>query len=1008
MKGKFDKGFITLSDLYVAYRKAKLEAYHETTHFHALAFTEYEQELQKNLSKLYETINAQSPNWDAEPAFLGDYTYLPKSIDFSAWDNNTDGHFRAVNPISDWNQRFNESNKKATAKLRLVIRPTVNFQIISALWIMKVGHLFDGIIDSKVSYGNRLQRAYGETPDIRSPAPPFNLTVPRLFSPYFSAYRQWRENGLSKMEQSLSEGLNILAITMDIEQFYHRVSPNFLLRKPFLESIGLTLNKNEVAFTNALLGAIESWYRTTPDYLERPQGAIPVGLSASKIISNVLLAHFDNAVNDRVRPIYYGRYVDDIFLVFENNTGLSSAGQVTSWLCNALAPELQSQRNEGSSPSMRLDLPYAQDSELIFTGKKQKIFALSSRHGLDLIQHIRDQIRIQSSEYRLLPAIPSTGSEMASKALLAAPDATLQVDALRKADSVSVRRLGFSILLRDVESYSDDLKQESWSTIRDEFYGLVQRHILTPTGFFDFLGYIPRIFGLMLSCGDTVNAEGLISDLFELGELIKRTTTAGEQNQEEKFRLCLCNYAQALRQTGLQAATVRKLDLDRKYLNVLRQLKLLDPHIKVPSSVKSLQNRAHQILLADWGRRPYKDYWYLSQTEDEKGPPVPRKLEVRRKLRLGGIRRFRRLAMVELKMPHWPALTFPTRPLRFDEIAFVAPDVLSNPYIYRQAIMCLRGARVRPDSNFGIIKSSSSDEDNVLQFFTPGNRNSAVRIAITSYKTSESQWTAAAKGKPDRSALRYEQVNQLVNQILRERKRPDYIVFPELSVPLRWALRMARKLALNNVSLLAGVEYHADRSTGKLRNDCLISLATYWPGYLTNVIRLQPKFLPAHAEKENLKKIHGKDVFFEPKGALAMPTVYVHRGFCFSVLICSDLTNISHRHHLRGHIDALFALEWNCDIRTFSPLVESTANDLHAYIIQANNRLFGDSRIRAPAKEEYLRDIVQVKGGVSDYYVLGEVDFADLRREQNRKQKSPKFKPTPTGFVASAIRKRKL
>ena len=33
----------SLGDLYVAYRNAKVEAYYENTHVHALAFTEYEQ-----------------------------------------------------------------------------------------------------------------------------------------------------------------------------------------------------------------------------------------------------------------------------------------------------------------------------------------------------------------------------------------------------------------------------------------------------------------------------------------------------------------------------------------------------------------------------------------------------------------------------------------------------------------------------------------------------------------------------------------------------------------------------------------------------------------------------------------------------------------------------------------------------------------------------------------------------------------------------------------------------
>ena len=288
----------------------------------------------------------------------------------------------------------------------------------------------------------------------------------------------------------------------------------------------------------------------------------------------------------------------------------------------------------------------------------------------------------------------------------------------------------------------------------------------------------------------------------------------------------------------------------------------------------------------------------------------------------------------------------------------------------------------------------------------PGRPRPIIRIAVTSMETSHDQWEAAAKGKQDRSVNRYVAFNGLINRILKEQKRPDYIVMPELSVPLRWALRAARKLASNGVSMLAGVEYHRDRATRKLRNDCLVSLTTYWPGYSSSVVVLQPKFEPAHGERSELKNLLGaKGTLYRPTGENAKPTLYGHRDFYFAPLICSDLTNISHRRDLRGAVDALFALEWNPDTKTFASLVESTANDLHAFVIQANNRQFGDSRIRAPAIQDYARDVVQVKGGISDYYVLGEIDYEQLRLEQRRKVKAPRFKPKPIGYEMSKRRK---
>jgi hypothetical protein len=991
----------SISDLYLAFRKAKAEAFYENTHFHAIAFTLYEQDLHGNLIKLGRRLNSISPDWYDDRDFIGDYAYLPKSVKTDAWDDVDDGHFRALDPFDDWENRYKKNKTPAVASLRLVIRPKVDFQIVSALWIIRVGHLFDAVLDRNLSFANRLRRSKDDGADARSTSK-INLKTPGLFAPYFSAYQHWREKGLSAMERALAEDRSVLAVTMDIERFYHRVAPAFMLRPAFLRSIDVQLTEAEKRFTQFLLCAMNTWYKTTPDHLERPEGAIPVGLSASKIIANVLLADFDKAVSARVVPLYYGRYVDDLFLVLDATNEDKSAPNVAQRLSRQLRPLLRVKSTEQGAPSLELKLPYAKDSHLIFSGSKQKIFAMSSQHGADLIHYIREQIRVQSSEYRLLPSVPTTASKMASRALLATPNATLQVDALRKADVVSVRRLGFALLLGDIETYAADLSPEAWVQTRAEFYALAQRHIITPIGFFDYFNYVPRIFGLMLACGDFTDAVTLVDNLVRVADLLKRTTDVSEPQNAARFDTCLEQYCLSLLQAALQAGSARDIELDNAYLQTIRTLKRLKPSVRMPKTLESLQRIVHQMLLADWGRRPYKDYWFIGQEADELGPPVPKSLSVRRQIRLGALRKFRDLA-IAVKSPHWPALAFPTRPLSVEEIPLVAPKVLTNSRLFREAIGLLRGAEVISDEAVGFDQVPT--KRGVTNFSTPNPDKSVICVAVTSRETTIEQWKAAASNKHDRSAERYATFNTLINRILQENGGPDYIVMPELSVPLRWALRAAKKLARNGVSFLTGVEYHRDRLNRKLRNDCLISLATRWPGYASSVIVLQPKFLPAHGEREELKALLKKDnMFYEPSGLYALPTVFQHGNFFFSVLVCSDLTNISHRNELRGEIDALFALEWNKDTKTFSSLVEATAGDLHLYVIQANNRTYGDSRIRAPAVKDYGRDVVQVKGGTSDYYVLGTVEHQELRNEQRKKTGDGKFKPVPIGYEMSPAR----
>jgi hypothetical protein len=118
------------------------------------------------------------------------------------------------------------------------------------------------------------------------------------------------------------------------------------------------------------------------------------------------------------------------------------------------------------------------------------------------------------------------------------------------------------------------------------------------------------------------------------------------------------------------------------------------------------------------------------------------------------------------------------------------------------------------------------------------------------------------------------------------------------------------------------------------------------------------------------------------------------------------LTNITYRAALRGNIDALFVPQWNQDTETFNPLVESAALDIHAYIIQCNDRQYGDSRIRAPYKDAWRRDLVRIKGGKNDYFVIGEIDISALRAFQSsHRSPSGPYKPVPDGFKMAFGRK---
>lgn len=127
-------------------------------------------------------------------------------------------------------------------------------------------------------------------------------------------------------------------------------------------------------------------------------------------------------------------------------------------------------------------------------------------------------------------------------------------------------------------------------------------------------------------------------------------------------------------------------------------------------------------------------------------------------------------------------------------------------------------------------------------------------------------------------------------------------------------------------------------------------------------------------------------------------------------MVCSELQNSKARVDFQGNIDALMVLSWNKDLETFSALIESAALDVHAYTILANNRKYGDSRVRAPSKEPYMRELARVRGGDNDFIIAATLDIDALRAFQSRAKRWPQsddlFKPLPEGFKLSHRRRR--
>ncbi|HVW11212.1 MAG TPA: RNA-directed DNA polymerase, partial [Bryobacteraceae bacterium] len=396
---------ITREDLFYAFRKAKTDCFYEHTVLAADRFTAYEAELFSNLNRLCDRIKAG----DVDALFaenLGEVAVVAKKLNKTPNRNNRKG---LHDFFSDPTKFFERLTRDTTLhpEFRLVGDFPVEMHVLSALWINLVGHRFDARLGPHV-YGSRLRRyRMVDNQDTRV-AGRYHREALGIFEPYFTPYKTWRNRGLGTMRAELKAGRAIIAISLDLSNYYHRIDPNFIAAPHFQAALGVNLSPWATSFTRTFADSMSNWANRTTELLKTygcelrddVPGGLPIGLAAARLAANVLLHQLDQAFMAGLAPIYYGRYVDDMFLVLQDSWSFGSAQDLFHWI-QARVPLLQSTKRE--EMEIRFEPEYSAHSKITLQKSKQRVFFLSGSVGLDLLSNIESEINEVSSERRLMP-----------------------------------------------------------------------------------------------------------------------------------------------------------------------------------------------------------------------------------------------------------------------------------------------------------------------------------------------------------------------------------------------------------------------------------------------------------------------------------------------------------------------------------------------------------------------------------------------------------------------------
>jgi hypothetical protein len=217
---------------------------------------------------------------------------------------------------------------KRTAKKYVIERSTVfidapiEVHLISVLWILRRGvdldkELFEGCLGNRLILNKEKEKV---------------VQGSGLFKPYPKQYQKWRDDAVKVAREQLEKKQDVLIVNLDIRDFFYSVriskddisydTGNKRRRKiSALENLYLIFTEIHQVFTKQLSN-YNYPYNFRNDITDN-EGSIekyvlPIGLLSSFVIANSYLKDFDDRIIKHSRPLYYGRYVDDILLVISN------------------------------------------------------------------------------------------------------------------------------------------------------------------------------------------------------------------------------------------------------------------------------------------------------------------------------------------------------------------------------------------------------------------------------------------------------------------------------------------------------------------------------------------------------------------------------------------------------------------------------------------------------------------------------------------------------------------
>lgn len=1032
-------------EVFTAYRKFKSLIYNENYSLPIrLQLAEYETE---DIDEKLEAL--------AKQIFLRNNDYFEKlisDINFIAYPKQLQGDAQSdFRGVFFTNQRSSDSYE--CSRLTCFINCPIEIHLLSVLWVMRIGHRLDKEL-SDACYANRLHR--NKDNDI------YDKGI-KLFRKYHERYTEWRNNTIQKAKRMHAEGLDVAILNLDIKDFYHSVdfdlNEEIQVEEPSDKWLNLQLSKVHSAYLGVLYDC---------GILKSERRILPIGLVSSSILANYYFKDFDNQVDEFVNPLFYGRYVDDIMLVFKSPANIiKEADPVASFVDRCIIKPLeknevlQLRREEKVAGEGNQNTPIDYDFKINYKGNtltfqqsKVKLFNFLKDEPVSLLEEFEENIRKNSSEFRLLPEEDSlidsfdkasshiSYSDSINKVrsiegfrydkLQASKHLSLLISASKNTQALQGGKI--DLVCRNLEDFFKGLNSIELNGMWEKIFAfyIINKRYDKVIDFTKYLldeivkvKYYTSKIGTFSKDSEITGwlREALINQLFNsLSMAASLNLSAFESEVVDHLHKDFkehTGYAAGTLKTHLQAIKQNAEQLITS--NLLRHSHISFPLLNYCISDKLEADNVIRLNFIDNNSIKGKSL-RLSAEGSLKIRYSPRFIHFHEICLFYALAKHYGIAedksgaalnMQYLLLNHNTQDEldgYPDSPADAPELPS-DPDVIENEFNEEHYSIIIDKFLAEYPSYFSNDPKHRKDDNRLnnsdFKLIKLGGKPSKkkVKVAMANMKVDADNSERSFLGDPNLSFDRYLDLCHMLNEAAKT--KCDLVVFPEISIPFSWLGNITDYVRRNNIALICGVEHVTDLN-GVVYNYVVTILPFKHKVYRNAFIDLRLKRDYSHSEE---KLINGHVGFSVPSSTdrdKHKLRVYDWNGIMFSVFNCFEFADIAKRATLKGNVDFVVAVEHNKDTNYFSNILESSSRDIHAYVIQVNDSSWGDSRISQPSAT-VTKDLVRIKGGEHVHIVTGEIDILGLREFQMKnfslQEDSKEFKPTPPGFKIHDNRK---